>query len=444
MAEQQYSDLPAGASVVHDPTQESQYSDLPPGAKVVNGLEAHGAASRLGTSFRQATGVPENPVSDLTGGIKFAAQHPVEAAKQLVTSPWEGYKSAATEQHQRMMDAYKRGDYGQAAVHGLYYILSPLGGANLGKAGEQFKSGDIAGGVGTTAGAVAPYVVGTPEARANLAVPARAVRRGIGKAATVASDIVDPDVLGLVSPRLAHAARLAGKTGRVAEKLSSPEGITPIAPLTRGGMAAGRNFLNTPGIEGEEPVAPGVPSRTTNWPPAAPRNVIQRAAEKTSKAELADRLETKDIQAQMRRDLEEHGHSAYSQEKRDWFARNQPGSTKGELTAQTPPVTSVPPVRARVLNASGESPASAEAISRVASEKAGGIKRFRIDTRSGKEVPLIGVDAVDAKAGPYDRIVQRGPKGEVTLDEGLKARPVRTMKSGEDLIEGLKSMKAKK
>lgn len=74
-------------------------------------------------------------------------------------------------------------------------------------------------------------------------------------------------------------------------------------------------------------------------------------------------------------------------------------------------------------NASGESSASLEAINRQASERVNGVKRFRIDTRSGKETPLIGVDAVDAKAGPYDRIVQRGPQGETTLDQGLKARP---------------------
>lgn|GEM_PF-5658731 len=79
-----------------------------------------------------------------------------------------------------------------------------------------------------------------------------------------------------------------------------------------------------------------------------------------------------------------------------------------------------------VNNASGESAASQEAINRMTSEKSQGIKRFKIDTRSGKETPLFGVDAVDVKPGPYERIVQRGPKGETTLDEGAKARPVKS------------------
>lgn len=76
-------------------------------------------------------------------------------------------------------------------------------------------------------------------------------------------------------------------------------------------------------------------------------------------------------------------------------------------------------------NASGESSASQEAINRSKSEKSQGIKRVRIDTRSGREVPLFGVDAVDVKAGPYDVIVKRGPNGEEILETGSKARPYR-------------------
>jgi hypothetical protein len=73
-------------------------------------------------------------------------------------------------------------------------------------------------------------------------------------------------------------------------------------------------------------------------------------------------------------------------------------------------------------NGSSESAASQEAINRTASEKAQSIQRIRIDTRSGKETPLIGVDAVDATPGPYDVIVKRSPSGEQVLDRGAKAR----------------------
>ena len=71
---------------------------------------------------------------------------------------------------------------------------------------------------------------------------------------------------------------------------------------------------------------------------------------------------------------------------------------------------------------SGESAASQEAINRLRAEAGRGVKRFRVDTRSGNRVPLIGVDAIDAKPGPYDRIIMRDAEGnEVTLDRGQKA-----------------------
>jgi hypothetical protein len=75
-------------------------------------------------------------------------------------------------------------------------------------------------------------------------------------------------------------------------------------------------------------------------------------------------------------------------------------------------------------NASGESAASQEAINRTASEKAQGVKYYRLDTRSGKAVPLVGPDRVDATAGDYEEIVKVGKDGmETTLDRGNKARP---------------------
>lgn len=75
-------------------------------------------------------------------------------------------------------------------------------------------------------------------------------------------------------------------------------------------------------------------------------------------------------------------------------------------------------------NASGESAASQEAINRTASEKAKGTKYYRLDTRSGRAIPLTGPDRVDATAGDYDEIVKMEKDGtETTLDKGSKARP---------------------
>ena len=64
---------------------------------------------------------------------------------------------------------------------------------------------------------------------------------------------------------------------------------------------------------------------------------------------------------------------------------------------------------AGVGNASGESAASQEAISRTASEKAKGQVRFLVDTRSGHYKPIIGgVDAADVQPGNHEILVQMG------------------------------------
>lgn len=76
------------------------------------------------------------------------------------------------------------------------------------------------------------------------------------------------------------------------------------------------------------------------------------------------------------------------------------------------------------INGSGESAASQEAINRTASEKTQGLKRVVVDTRSGLERPLIGADAVDYQAKPYESVEFRGGDrdGEV-IDQGRSARP---------------------
>jgi hypothetical protein len=75
-------------------------------------------------------------------------------------------------------------------------------------------------------------------------------------------------------------------------------------------------------------------------------------------------------------------------------------------------------------NASGESAASQEAINRAQAENDQGVQRVVVDTRSGSERPLIGTDAVDYQAKPYESVEFRGGDrdGEV-IDQGAKARP---------------------
>jgi hypothetical protein len=108
---------------------------------------------------------------------------------------------------------------------------------------------------------------------------------------------------------------------------------------------------------------------------------------------------------------------------------NAPVGPLGVSVGKVPPgaipqIESTPP--SIVPNASGESSASMEAINRASSERRANVSRVKIDTRSGKETPLIGTDAVDAKAGPYERIVKRQPgKPDQVLDQGEKAKPIK-------------------
>jgi hypothetical protein len=61
-------------------------------------------------------------------------------------------------------DAYKRGDYTNAVIHGLNYLV-PFIGQQTDKAGEQMQKGDIAGGLARTAGVAGSIIAGakTPE-----------------------------------------------------------------------------------------------------------------------------------------------------------------------------------------------------------------------------------------------------------------------------------------
>jgi hypothetical protein len=76
------------------------------------------------------------------------------------------------------------------------------------------------------------------------------------------------------------------------------------------------------------------------------------------------------------------------------------------------------------VNASGESSASQEAINRAESERAQGVSRVAVDTRSGAERPLTGVDAVDYQPQPYETVEFRGGDQDgQEIARGDKARP---------------------
>lgn len=169
--------------------------------------EPASAASRLSENFLSGLGVTSD-----------------EQAKQFFTHPIDTLIQSVGAQGElaiKAKEAYQRGDYKAAVMHGLNYLV-PFIGQQTDQAGEQLKEGDIAGGVGRTLGVTAPLIIGSPETRAAAGkVTARvgeSLKPAAGKAARVASDIVDPELTGIVSPRAAHVQRSLGKLADVLER----------------------------------------------------------------------------------------------------------------------------------------------------------------------------------------------------------------------------------
>jgi hypothetical protein len=150
---------------------------------------------------------------------------------------------------------------------------------------DRYLSGDKSGAVTDLA-----TVVAAPEAAKGAAkgveAGAKAAVPLVGKAAGVVSDIVDPDIVGLLSPRAAHLQRLAGKVAKVAGKLSPeaeaataegtasgpvPSGEAAPAPYRLSGNQIQDATTVTPRrILGPDRQLPAAPPEATAAAPAAP------------------------------------------------------------------------------------------------------------------------------------------------------------------------------
>jgi hypothetical protein len=76
-------------------------------------------------------------------------------------------------------------------------------------------------------------------------------------------------------------------------------------------------------------------------------------------------------------------------------------------------------------NASGESSASLENINRVASQKAKGLKIYRLNSLSGQATPILAQDAVDWRPGPAEHKIEVDGEGNISvLESGSRAHPV--------------------
>src|ERR1017187_7364319 len=162
---------------------------------------------RLRSNFAEGLGVTDDE------GAKNFFAHPIDTLMKSL--------DAQAQLAVKAKQAYQSGDYKGALMYGLNY-LAPFIGQQTAKAGEQLNAGDIAGGVARTAGAAVPLLAASPEVRAaagNAASRAvTAVKPAIATAARTASDVVSPDITGIISPRLAYAQKAMGRLADALEK----------------------------------------------------------------------------------------------------------------------------------------------------------------------------------------------------------------------------------
>jgi hypothetical protein len=118
-----------------------------------------GAVERFGRSMGAAMGAPDpEHTSDFIAGPAYAVQHPVDSAELLYGAASEAQQNlidkAYTYQHAPGMSNKVKG-----LAYGIYSAL-PLVGPTLAHAGEQYGTGDAAGGSGTMAGVAIPALAG--------------------------------------------------------------------------------------------------------------------------------------------------------------------------------------------------------------------------------------------------------------------------------------------
>ncbi len=170
-----------------------------------------------------------------------------------------------------------------AAIHDINQSPDPTGTylkAAQETAGQGAGQALVALGTEGVTRAVPPVVRGVSSA-------AKPVLRGVGKIATVASESLDPDLVGLVSPRAANGIRYAAKVGRVASKLGKEPAVAPIsepapAPIPREveqarGLATGAQPIRDPAAALERiPVRNETPAPIARPSKTIPRNVITK------------------------------------------------------------------------------------------------------------------------------------------------------------------------
>lgn len=172
-----------------------------------------------------------NPISMVKGTVQLAA-HPIDTYVSDAQARGETLDHASANV-KTAKELWNQGHYLSAIDHlggsAAQYIYSmiPFAGTQLEQAGQKIASGDIAGGTGQSVGM--GLAMAGPAALVK-AIPkiAPTVAKAAGSAASFASDVVDPEITGIFSPRLAHMQRVLGKIG---DRINASEARTPNNPM---------------------------------------------------------------------------------------------------------------------------------------------------------------------------------------------------------------------
>jgi hypothetical protein len=216
-----------------------------------------------------------------TRGLVNTVLHPIDTAEGV----WQSHVDTA----KKAVDAYKQGNYQDAAVHALNALI-PLVGPSIDHAATQIQSGDFAGGMGQAVG------LGLGLAAPSIAkgvAPAAGAALDAGKAATgsvidLATDPAVRSFAGVISPRLSHALDLVARFRKATDAYkAAPEGPTAAPPQT--------TEVSPPAAPpAAEPVA--TPQATANPKSPQPKALEIIAANRDAKAQrFADALHANGI-----------------------------------------------------------------------------------------------------------------------------------------------------
>lgn len=211
--------------------------------------------------YKQQPSQPAQPEGSAIGrfaGAAWEKLNPVAAVKgvaQAVRHPVDTYNAAvdaSAQQFSKAGEAYQQGRYSEAIGHGVAGALPVIGPAAA-DTGEQIGRGDVAGGLGSATGLLAPFGAGAAVKAVRGALPARAASvapavnpavefaraRGIPLDAATVSDnlavkgtqaLVDRGTLGGAAVATGAKAKQAAAMERVGGELldtAHPGSMTP-------------------------------------------------------------------------------------------------------------------------------------------------------------------------------------------------------------------------